>query len=239
MQQDVNNLFWALGILGCISISLMIWIYILLNRFKNLKIQHAGELEKRDIQIADLKSLLKATKKLLEKKEAVLTVRTEQAFLSPVSGLPNLMGSQARIDDMFARFERGRIEKITVVAIDLYRFKPVNDLYGHKNGNKVLKIAGEILLHITRPEDIVIDPHGDEFIIICADTEIDEIEAILARANTALSEYDFTFAKEGRVDTRYSFALTESNKYLNTFEKLYKIADLKCMKVKKSKGKSR
>lgn len=229
---SIESIFTLVTVLGIFSVLCVVYIIMLYTRTCTIKAHYKKELEKKSLIIEELK-------KNNTEKETQLRTRTTQAFLSPVSGLPNLLGSQARIDDMFARLERGKVEKATVIGIDLYKFKPINDLYGHKNGDKVLKIAGEVLFSVTRPEDIVIHLHGDEFAIICADTDVEEIEAILARANTALLEYDFTFAKEGTVNTKYSFGIAESNKYLKTFEKLYKIADLKCMKIKKGNGESR
>jgi len=200
---------------------LFMGIVVLNNLYKQLKVNEAQL--KKDLDELTLK----------------LQERTTQAFLSPVSGLPNLLGSQARIDDMFDRYERGVVKKVTVVWIDLYKFKPVNDEYGHPKGDKVLMIAGKLLLHSVRHSDIVIHFSGDEFGIICADTEKVEIEAILVRANTALAEYDFTFAKEGKVNTKFCFGIAESDKYHNTFYKLRDVAEDDCMNVKKRSGESR
>ena len=55
---------------------------------------------------------------------------------------------------------------LAVLFIDLDRFKPVNDRYGHAAGDKILKITAERMRHTLRPEDIVGRLGGDEFIVI-------------------------------------------------------------------------
>jgi diguanylate cyclase (GGDEF)-like protein len=55
---------------------------------------------------------------------------------------------------------------LAVLFIDLDRFKPVNDRYGHAAGDKILKITAERIRHTLRPEDIVGRLGGDEFIVI-------------------------------------------------------------------------
>lgn len=226
---------------------------LLLERERELVVKKAAQLEDITLQLekeeelvtekeAQLKGatfLFEKAEELIAEKEAQLQLRTAQAFSNFVSGMPNLLGSQARIADIFDRLERGIVKKVTVVYVDLDKFKPINGEYGHDNGDKVIRIAGKILQNSVRSSDIVIHFSGDEFGIICADTEKTVIEAILKRANTALAEYNFTFAKEGRVNTSYSFGIAESNKYLRTFENLKRIADLKCMRIKEINGDSR
>src|SRR3989339_16131 len=193
-------------------IAVLVFGYVFMNYFylcRQIKIKEAlyiAELERKNIQLEEAKL---RNKELNER----LKERTAQAFLNPVSGHPNLLGSKARIDDLFDRLERGIVGKVTLVYIDLDKFKPVNGEYGHHNGDKVIKIACKLLLHSVRHSDIVIHLSGDEYCILCADTEKEEIEAIMKRANTALAEYNFTFAKEGKVNTSYTYAFVESDKH--------------------------
>jgi diguanylate cyclase (GGDEF)-like protein/PAS domain S-box-containing protein len=53
-----------------------------------------------------------------------------------------------------------------LLFIDLDRFKPINDLYGHAVGDQVLRDAAQRLVHCTRQEDLVGRLGGDEFVII-------------------------------------------------------------------------
>jgi len=52
---------------------------------------------------------------------------------------------------------------VAVLALDLNKFKPINDTYGHEAGDLVLKRVAKDLLLSTREEDIVARFGGDEF----------------------------------------------------------------------------
>lgn|GEM_PF-402167 len=55
---------------------------------------------------------------------------------------------------------------LAVLFVDLDRFKPVNDTYGHAVGNQVLRGVAAVLKDATRSTDIVCRYGGDEFVVI-------------------------------------------------------------------------
>lgn len=82
-----------------------------------------------------------------------------------LTGLPNralLYDYCSHILPMAARSH----EPVAVMFIDLDRFKPINDMYGHDVGDKVLQVVAKRLLTCTRKEDIVSRLGGDEFIVV-------------------------------------------------------------------------
>ena len=56
-----------------------------------------------------------------------------------------------------------------LLFLDLRKFKPFNDLYGHETGDKVLKIVGRRLVAEIRSRDVVVRLGGDEFVVLLAD----------------------------------------------------------------------
>lgn len=76
-----------------------------------------------------------------------------------------------------------------VIFIDLDRFKPVNDLLGHEAGDELLRLVGERLRLLVRPDDLVARVGGDEFVVL-ADGVSDKQTAQLVcdRIDTALAE---------------------------------------------------
>jgi diguanylate cyclase (GGDEF)-like protein len=70
-----------------------------------------------------------------------------------------------RLDEELSRASRTGTS-VAVLFVDLDRFKPVNDKFGHAAGNQILKRVARILLDATRSTDIVCRYGGDEFVVI-------------------------------------------------------------------------
>ncbi|HJV25591.1 MAG TPA: diguanylate cyclase [Aromatoleum sp.] len=89
------------------------------------------------------------------------------ALHDPLTGLPNraLLGEFA--EHLLATLRRRR-RKAALLFIDLDRFKPINDTYGHDAGDAVLKDFAKRLTHRLRGEDLVGRIGGDEFVTILA-----------------------------------------------------------------------
>jgi diguanylate cyclase (GGDEF)-like protein/PAS domain S-box-containing protein len=79
----------------------------------------------------------------------------------------------SRVEDLDPDRSRG----LALLYVDLDRFKPVNDEYGHAVGDQILKVMARRLRRFTRSEDIVGRIGGDEF-VVCSrvDSEASAIE---------------------------------------------------------------
>jgi diguanylate cyclase (GGDEF)-like protein/PAS domain S-box-containing protein len=80
-------------------------------------------------------------------------------------------------------------ERLGVVFIDLDRFKPVNDLYGHDAGDQLLVLIGARIRAAVRPEDLVARLGGDEFVVVCPDLgATGTLAAIAERIEAAVAD---------------------------------------------------
>jgi len=78
---------------------------------------------------------------------------------------------------------------LTVFFIDLDGFKPINDEYGHDQGDKVLKIIAQRLQKIIRTNDMVARLGGDEFVITLLSLDVfEEVIKALERIVSIISE---------------------------------------------------
>jgi diguanylate cyclase (GGDEF)-like protein len=78
--------------------------------------------------------------------------------------------------------------RLTVLFIDLDRFKAVNDLYGHEVGDRMLVNVARRLVHAVRPSDFVARFGGDEFVVVCDDLDPDAASAVAIRLETILGD---------------------------------------------------
>ncbi len=94
--------------------------------------------------------------------EGVLIMR---ANFDNLTGLANRMLFESRLDMALAKMKRHSGE-VAVLFLDLDRFKPVNDTYGHAAGDKLLKEVGGRLKGALRAYDTASRFGGDEFAIL-------------------------------------------------------------------------
>jgi diguanylate cyclase (GGDEF)-like protein/PAS domain S-box-containing protein len=112
------------------------------------------------------------------------------ALHDPLTGLPNRTLAIDRLDQALARRQRERID-VAVFALDLDRFKMINDSLGHAAGDEVLLALAARLTAAVRPADTVARLGGDEFVVICPGNDVardapDIAERLAAAVNRPL-----------------------------------------------------
>jgi len=99
--------------------------------------------------------------------------------LAHVDGLTGAANRQRFFDVVGGWADRG--QGFGVVYVDLDRFKPVNDSFGHAVGDQVLAIAAGRLREVGGPTSLVARLGGDEFVVAVPRLAADEDLAALAR----------------------------------------------------------
>ena len=82
--------------------------------------------------------------------------------------------------------------KVGVLAIDLDRFKHVNDVYGHAVGDDLLRLVVETIQLTVRASDVVARIGGDEFVVLLADIGEQQAQEIAERVFRTLGETSLT-----------------------------------------------
>lgn len=82
-----------------------------------------------------------------------------------LTGLPNRILLEDRIEQALISAKRDKME-IAIMLVDLDGFKPVNDIYGHDVGDKLLQESATRMLASIRETDTAARYGGDEFMII-------------------------------------------------------------------------
>ncbi len=87
-----------------------------------------------------------------------------------LTALPNRALTRELGERVLASARRDGLRS-AVLFVDLDRFKPINDTYGHDAGDAVLREVAARLSHCIRAEDVVGRIGGDEFMIVLADVD--------------------------------------------------------------------
>ncbi len=141
-------------------------------------------IEERDTlyQIAD-KLSSRVQKTLFMAKRYLKLATTDK-----LTGLLNRHGLERGFKALSANAARND-KQVAVMFIDLDRFKSVNDTYGHKIGDQVIKFAADIIQNEVRAGDLV-GRYGGEEILVCG--EIDKPEDVAEIANKIRIAFETT-----------------------------------------------
>ena len=92
---------------------------------------------------------------------------------------------------------------ISILMIDVNRFKEINDRFGHQIGDSILQEAASLLRDGVRESDSVVRYGGDEFLIVQPETD-SGFEATISRIRAALQVWN---ASSGLLDFPLTFAI--------------------------------
>ena len=88
----------------------------------------------------------------------------QTAFLDPLTGLPNRLLFEQRLQEALAPADGAA--RVAILFIDLDGFKPINDLLGHAVGDEALRLVGRRLAQAVRGTDMLARVGGDEFVML-------------------------------------------------------------------------
>src|SRR5271163_4264790 len=123
---------------------------------------------------------LRTVQRELSEQQIQAEVFKRLALFDPLTGLYNRRFAEERLRAEIARAERRGLSMI-VVLLDLNDLKKINDGYGHRAGDKVLKEFAKCLSSSTRGSDLAVRWGGDEFMLLLLDCEIDQLSVVLGR----------------------------------------------------------
>lgn len=87
-------------------------------------------------------------------------------------------------------------EVYSVIIIDIDNFKSINDNHGHDVGDKILISVVKILKSKIRDTDVLGRWGGEEFLIICPKSDIDQAYIVAQKLRVAIQEYKFPVIKK-------------------------------------------
>lgn len=126
------------------------------------------ELHITTIKLSDEIKIIGVIKNITERKQWEKELK-KLAMTDPLTGLANRNQYNKKLKEAAALSLRSD-QPFALMLLDLDKFKPVNDLYGHPIGDLLLQHVSQVLLSCCRETDTVARLGGDEFAIILSST---------------------------------------------------------------------
>ena len=142
---------------------------------------------------------------------------------------------QMRLEEEVARSRRYN-STISLLMCDIDHFKPINDNYGHQQGDAILKEVSKILRKNVRNTDIAARYGGEEFAIILPETTQADAKIVAERIRRDVAHFDFPSIMPGQPSVKCSISIGVAGFPLNADNKdqLIQKADSALYKAKGS-----
>ena len=127
------------------------------------------------------------------------TVQTglELSVRDPLTGLSNRRYFEAHANHLLS--EAIRLHRpLSLMMLDLDRFKSINDTYGHQGGDAVLTEFAQRIASAIRGEHLIARLGGEEFAVLMQDTGIEAVELAAERVRQLVAAVPMQLPKPGR-----------------------------------------
>lgn len=192
---DYTLLWQTLGVLGTILAVSLYWI---------------RRLTRANHKIRETLSKLDAARTQLEAQNHLLK---EQSITDPLTGLYNRLKLDEDIAHEISRVQRSKSE-FSIILLDIDHFKGVNDTYGHLTGDQTLKEFSTLLKDNLRASDILGRWGGEEFLIICPDSNLEGCQKLAKQLRKKISTHPFS--KVGTLTASFGVATHIPGEQANT-----------------------
>lgn len=173
-------------------------------------------------------------KRALEQEHRKLRTETTRDVLTSAY---NRRHFEKRLGEEFAVCaERGYGWPLSLIFIDLDKFKEVNDGYGHQAGDAILKTVADLLRENTRDTDTVARYGGDEFVLLLPGVDAEQVNSVADRICAEVRDRKATIAEGKQVGITLSLGVATCNaeNQFASSEALLAAADSALYKSKRS-----
>jgi diguanylate cyclase (GGDEF)-like protein len=131
--------------------------------------------------------------------EALLDIKDKKVDnyekLSYVDPLTNLFNRRKYMESLKIEIEKSNKlgTELSLLTIDLDRFKRINDSFGHDVGDHVLKVFADSLKHTVKDSGVVARIGGEEFAVILPNVSKEKAMEISEKILMSTREIDFSF----------------------------------------------
>lgn len=159
-----------------------------------------------DVEIQKIESLISALiyplRNALLYKQAV-----EKAYIDPLTGVNNRAAFDKSIQQEM-EFSARHKHDLTLMMLDLDKFKDINDNYGHTVGDAILRSFADSIMKCLRGSDILFRYGGEEFSVLLRNTGTEGASLLAERMRKSVEEMEFEYNKI-KVKTTVSIGLAQ------------------------------
>lgn len=176
-----------------------------------------------DEHIRLLESITKIATDAIARSQHHAEIRSH-AFTDPMTSLPNARALQLQFDKEVKRSNRNG-SVFQLLMLDLDGFKEVNDNYGHKTGDAMLKAVSSVISDQLREYDFLARYGGDEFVAVVPDTQSADVLELCQRIETAVSSYKLAVGENLTASVGVSIGAACHPHQGETFDQIVNAAD--------------
>lgn len=146
--------------------------------------------------------------------------------MATTDGLTGCLNKRAFLEELEAKIRSAERfgRKLSLLVTDIDHFKSVNDTYGHDVGDMVIKGLGELLQRAKRDTDIVARFGGEEFCVLCEETDTAGAVKLAERIREELGQTVF-HTDLGKLTVTGSIGVATFPNDARTAAELFKITD--------------
>jgi diguanylate cyclase (GGDEF)-like protein len=176
IEQRITTLQWYQLLFG-------LWLAVAVVFFVTRMFQLKREVTQRRRREKELV----AVNKLLDSRGRELENKVKR---DPLTGAYNRQGIERALESgLSARRQRG--VPMTLILLDIDHFKSINDTYGHLAGDNVLVKLSELIKSNIRQQDAFARWGGEEFLLVCQNTSIDEGKQLAEKLRKLVEAHPF------------------------------------------------
>ena len=159
--------------------------------------------------------------------------------MATTDGLTGCLNKRAFLEELESKMRSAQRfnRKLSLLVTDIDHFKSVNDTYGHATGDVVIKALGQLLMKLKRETDRVARFGGEEFCVLCEETDTDGAVQLAERVREELGKTVFQ-TELGKLKVACSIGVATYPRDAKTGAELFEITD-KALYAAKRGGRNR
>ena len=198
-----TTLFWSVS-LAALLLTFLVW-----SRYKQRQqtIILRREVRQQTLTLQEKNQELERAYKTLE----------EVSLRDPLTGLYNRHYLESQLPGEIRRSQfsvkqntnaNKTKQDLLCLLIDIDHFKRINDDYGHMAGDKVLSAFANVLKEVFRQTDLIIRWGGEEFLVVCRQSNREELPELAERCREMVAHTSFDIGQEDPINITCSIGFS-------------------------------